>query len=193
MKEETIRLNKLHEEEIRVSENVEKIDAFDGIFANITERALLIKCKCSIPVKTLPDCQILEKINDAKMLDKEFNDILDWITELKKVSPSNYKETKKYLNEAFAVRDDLKLLKAQFLENLDAEVKSRDLSAEKMKNAFVLNLNLPKFHGYGSPNNFYTFKNEFEKLISPRIQAKLLPDYLKNNYLEGQAVEIVKN
>ena len=29
-------------------------------------------------------------------------------------------------------------------------------------------------------------------MISPRIQAKLLPDYLKNNYLEGQALEIVK-
>ena len=26
--------------------------------------------------------------------------------------------------------------------------------------------------------NYYTFKTEFEKL-SPRIQAKLLPDYLK--------------
>ena len=35
LKEETIRLNELREEEIHVRENVEKIDAFVGIFANI--------------------------------------------------------------------------------------------------------------------------------------------------------------
>ena len=40
--------------------------------------------------------------------------------------------------------------------------------------------------------DFYTFKTEFEKLVAPRIQAKLLPEYLKNNYLEGQALEIVR-
>ena len=39
---------------------------------------------------------------------------------------------------------------------------------------------------------FYTFKTEFEKLVASRIQAKLLPEYLKNNYLEGQALEIVR-
>ena len=40
--------------------------------------------------------------------------------------------------------------------------------------------------------DIYTFQNEFEKLISPNIQKKLLPDYLKNNYLEGQALLLVK-
>ena len=40
--------------------------------------------------------------------------------------------------------------------------------------------------------DFYTFKVEFEKLVAPWVQAKLLPEYLKNNYLEGQAFEIVK-
>ena len=51
---------------------------------------------------------------------------------------------------------------------------------------------MPKYHGYGSSLDFYTFKSEFEKLISGRIQAKLLPDYLKCNSLEGQALDIVK-
>ena len=51
---------------------------------------------------------------------------------------------------------------------------------------------MPKYHGYWSSIDFYTFKSECEKLISGRIRAKLLPDYLKCNYLEGQASEIVK-
>ena len=61
-----------------------------------------------------------------------------------------------------------------------------------MKNTSFLKLDVPKYHGYGSSLDFYTFKSEFEKLISGRIQAKLLPDYLKCNYLEGQALDIVK-
>ena len=40
--------------------------------------------------------------------------------------------------------------------------------------------------------DYHTFKAEFEKLISPRVQAKLLPDYLKHNYLEGHAPQTVK-
>ena len=56
---------------------------------------------------------------------------------------------------------------------------------EKMHNSSLLKLDMPEYHGYGSSIDFYTFKSEFEKLISGRIQAKLLPDYLKCNYLEG--------
>ena len=40
--------------------------------------------------------------------------------------------------------------------------------------------------------DFYSFKSEFEKLIVPRVQAKLIPEDLKNNYLEGQALEIIR-
>ena len=61
-----------------------------------------------------------------------------------------------------------------------------------MQNASLLNIELPKFKGYNSVIDIYTFQSEFEKLISPNIQEKLLPDYLKNNYLEGPALSIVK-
>ena len=37
-----------------------------------------------------------------------------------------------------------------------------------------------------------TFKSDFYKLVVPRIQAPLLPDYLKKNFLVGQALQLVK-
>ena len=79
-----------------------------------------------------------------------------------------------------------------FLKNLEKEISDRDLSEDKIKNASILGLKLPNFKGYNSVMDFYTFKAVFEKLVAPRVQAKLLPEYLKNNYLEGQAFEIVK-
>ena len=72
------------------------------------------------------------------------------------------------------------------------EVLQRDLSEEKIKNASLLGIELSKFKGYQSPLDYYSFKSEFEKFVVPRVQAKLLPDLLKNNYLEGQALQIVR-
>ena len=66
---------------------------------------------------------------------------------------------------------------------LEKELNIRDLSEEKMKNASLLGIQLPKFKGYNSPMDYYTFKAEIEKLISQRVQTKLLPDYLKGQAL----------
>merc|ERR1712096_521712 len=46
--------------------------------------------------------------------------------------------------------------------------------------------------GYDSVLDYYTFKSEFDKLVVPHVRANLLPDYLKNNYLDGQALQLVK-
>ena len=56
-----------------------------------------------------------------------------------------------------------------------------------------LEIKLSKFSGYNSPSDIYTFQTEFEKLYLPSLQKKLVPDFLKNNYLEGQALVLVKN
>ena len=55
-------------------------------------------------------------------------------------------------------------------KNLEIEIANRD---------FLLGIHLSKFKGYNSSKDIYTFKSEFEKLISPRVQAELLPEYLK--------------
>ena len=68
---------------------MKQINIFNGIFDNIKERGLLFEAKCKIPLSTLSDAEILEKAKDAKNLDNKFNEILGWITELVKASPSN--------------------------------------------------------------------------------------------------------
>ena len=80
-------------------------------------------------------------------------------------------------------KSNLKKLKDDYQKNLEQEIVKRELNSDKISNSSLLKLDVPKYHGYGSSLDFYTFKSEFEKLISPRIRSKLLPDYLKNNYL----------
>ena len=150
-----------------------------------------MESKCLIALDELSDSQILEKMQDMKMLDSEYNQILDWITELVKVSPSDYDQTNGILELAHNAKYNARESLARYRKYLGQEVKNRDLGSDKIRDTSILSLELPKYRGYGSSLDFYTFRSEFEKLISPKIQARLLPDYLKNNYLEGQAFAIV--
>ena len=76
--------------------------------------------------------------------------------------------------------------------NLSKEIKERELDKEKNFKASSLKINLPKFKGYDSLLDIYTFKDKFEKLNSATIPKRLMPEFLKNNYLEGSALESVK-
>ena len=55
-----------------------------------------------------------------------------------------------------------------------------------------MNIRLPKFKGYNSDTDYYTFKSSFEKLHGSKPKS-LLPDLLKNNFLEGQPLLLVKD
>ena len=54
-------------------------------------------------------------------------------------------------------------------------------------------IKLQKFSGYNYVIDIYTFQTEFGKLYLRKIERKLLPDCLKNNYLEGSALILVRS
>ena len=80
---------------------------------------------------SLSDSEILEKDKEAKEFDNEFTEILDRITELKKVRPPNYETAKENLNSASTIKNNLKPLIRTFKDSLKQEIASRDLSDEK--------------------------------------------------------------
>ena len=70
-------------------------------------------------------------------------------------------------------------------------ISERDISEKKLKNAAGLKIELPKFKGYYSDMDIYTFRSEFSKLIEPNVQKGLWATCLKNNYLSGAAYNLV--
>ena len=108
------------------------------------------------------------------------------MVKLSEINPQVFEETKDFLPLISKRKEKLKTLIDLFKMSLEKEFSDRDLNEDKINNPSILGTKVPKFKGYDSVMDFYTFKVEFEKLVAPWVQAKLLPEYLKNKYLEGQ-------
>ena len=79
----------------------------------------------------------------------------------------------------------------KFQVNVIEEVRLREITKEKSFEASKLKINLPKFKGYDSPIDIYTFQEKFERLHS-KVPKRHLPELLRNNYLDGPALDFVK-
>ena len=88
--------------------------------------------------------------------------------------------------------DDILALKDSYFKLLKKEINDRELDKTSVFNEANLNIQLCKFKGYGSPMDVYTFKSNFEKLHR-RVPSLVLPEMLKNNYLEGSALDLVQS
>ena len=90
-------------------------------------------------------------------------------------------------------RDVISKLKGEYFSSLKTEISNRDLSEEKLKSALTLNLEFPKFSGYDSQLDIFSFKKEFENLVEPYISKIHWPDTLKWKYLVGPALTLVES
>ena len=86
----------------------------------------------------MSDSDLLKRQQDIALIDSEFSDILDWLTELAKARPTNYQEADAILSQADSARHVLRTLRNDYRSNLDAQIKQRDITEEKMKNASCL-------------------------------------------------------
>ena len=173
------------------SELKEKISYCKNMYGNICLRISNLKLKC-VNVSNLSDTEVLDAKKELHFVDSEFNDILDRSTKLCNASSSDIKETNDLVVIVSEKTKDLQESIRCFKDDISREIAERDLSHEKVKNASSMGINLPKFSGYDSALDFYTFKSDFYRLVAPRIQAPLLHHHLKINYLRGQAFELVK-
>ena len=82
---------------------------------------------------------------------------------------------------------------AIYVVDLDEQISEREIHKQKKFNASTLNIKIAKFGGYSATQDIYTFQDDFEKVHLKLTPKSLLPDLLKNNYLEGSALSLVKD
>ena len=150
-----------------------------------------LKTKFKIDLSKLSDYEILDLKKREDSLSAELREILDKISSLLQyVVPCG--DTANYIRANVKImRDDISLETEDFLKSVRNTIADRDISEKKLKNSVGLNIQLPKFKGYQSELNIFTFRSEFKKLIEPNIQKSLWADYLKKNCLAGPAHNLV--
>ena len=162
----------------------------ENLSDEITKRLDMLEVKYSMDLDKLGDYQILE-VSQNKNLDSEFNTVLEKVTDLSGLVSGGGAEVRNLWVTATKKRDSVSEKRTAFLKKLQSIIEQRDVTPEKMKNATTLRIELPKFGGYESKMDFYTFKSEFQKLVEPVVQKQFLADYLKRNYLCGAALNLV--
>ena len=162
-----------------------------NLISEIEFRCDSLENKFDRKLEDLSDYQILE-ISQNKNLDLEFNGVLEKVTSLAALAPNGGEGAQQLLRKAIQIRDGLAKSKKAFLKSLQKIVSDRDITPDKMKNASSLKIELPKFSGYESKIDFYTFKSQFKKLIEPTVRKQYWADWLKHNYLSGPALILVE-
>ena len=77
----------------------------------------------------------------------------------------------------------LNTAKSRFIKAVNDEVSKRKLDKDLHYDKSHLNIKLEKFSGYESSVDYYTFRDNFEKVYLQSTPSKFLPDLLKNNFL----------
>ena len=187
-KEDMLLMEKLQEERKIYDE---KVSLSDHILDEIKMRCTKIDDVCSVDLENLDDDHILERKRNLQLVRTEYNAVVDHVTTLVREAPRAYNTATGIVDAAKKERDAVTVIVDDYVKDLETQVLNRNLADGKARNK-SMKIELSKFSGYSSKLDIYTFQAEFEKLIAPEIVRNLQPEYLKKNYLEGQALLLVK-
>ena len=163
----------------------------ENLSTEIIMRAESLDTQLDCELENLTDHQILD-LHQNKNIESDFNDILSKITDLSTLVCESGNVFKEKLDSATKIRDNLNTKRKAFVKKLQTAVTDRDISPDKLKNAANIPIDLQRFSGYDCKIDLFTFQSKFKKLVEPVIQKPYWADYLKHNYLEGQALLLVE-
>ena len=153
--------------------------------------AMIKKCDLS-GLSAMTDYQIFECNNKMHVIDTEMREIFDKFTSFSKIAATLPNERDALIKEPYVNQQRALTARNDYAKRLHSLMCDRDISAEKLRNASTITVDLAKFKGYESKLDVYSFKSEFEKLIQPSCQKRLWVDTLKNKYLAGPPFTLVE-
>ena len=123
------------------------------------------------------------QLKDMKALSSLFKDLVE----------SSDESTSEKITQLHSRYKSLQSYQSLYIELLNKTINDREFDKHETFKSSLLNIKLPKFNGYQCSTDIYTFRQNFEKLYLKTTPSDLLPDLLKNNFLENPAHLLVKN
>jgi hypothetical protein len=102
-------------------------------------------------------------------------------------------ETSEDLEDVTETYHRLNDFKRSYTEQLWKSIEEQDVLKYENFSTTSLNIKLSIFTGYNSVIDIYTFQSDFEKIYKKSSPKDMLPDLLKNNYLSGPSLALVKD
>ena len=143
-------------------------------------------------LESLGEVEILNLQSRIPVIQSSINGVSLKLQKLLSVIPDSYPNKSRNILKITASYNNLLDKHIEFKDNLQKEIDTRELKKEKSFDVSKLKIEIQKFKGYESKIDIYTFKEKFEKLCVKTTPKRLLPELLKNNYLEGPALDHVK-
>ena len=141
-------------------------------------------------VKKLTDDEVVDRRSNLSKQIEKFTNMTKLIHELLE-STNPVTETK--VDDILSSYHDLRKLKDSYASSVDKEAKSREITKLEILSESKLKISLPKFNGYESRLDIYTFQTEFLKIHQRTTPKRMMADVLKNNLLEGPALSLARS
>ena len=136
----------------------------------IDSRSSSIIKKCdSKKLSDLDDFKILECSKNIPSIDTELCEVLSKFTEFSKITSLYTDDSDNLVVRTCKAKEDAINSRDSYGIKLHKIITDRDISEEKLKKSSLIPLELPKFKGFDSKFDIFTFKSEFERLIQPTI------------------------
>ena len=182
-----------NERKIEVQKQIKKNEACQFQINEINQLVKELNEEFKIKPDEIEDEHLLQMKNEIKETNNKMDRLLLRIIDLLPLTQAWDLEQEEAIRKLTADYQHLITQKNKYCTFIKEECGRRELSKEESFKTSNLNIILQKFRGYESSADIYTFRSEFEKVYSRSTPRRILPDVLKNNFLEDPALSLVKS
>ncbi|MCH2406264.1 MAG: hypothetical protein MK200_08745, partial [Nitrosopumilus sp.] len=172
------------------NEKISKRRSFDFLFKEINNT---LENELQKSREDISDDEIMRRKNNFRDTCKQMDDLSNLVKEILSISIAGDPDIDEKLKKVTKRYDLIHNLKETYVRFVNQEVVSRELTKQELFKEGKLNINLPKFSGFDSKVDYYTFKSDFLKLHERTTPKRLMPDLLKKNFLDGSALSLVSS
>ena len=202
---EIARLKQAEETDKIQKAEAEKKDAEDKFLKIESRKAKIlsdeIKFRCDSLEKQC-DIATLDDLDDSQIFERnkylsttlavELRDISNRFSEFSKIVPTCGDSLKDLSDSTGDRHYEAISTRNEYAQELYKLLTTRNITEETLRRSQDIVVELPKFKGYDSKHDIYSFRHQFEKLIQPGTQKKFWVDSLKTKYLAGPAFTLVE-
>ena len=171
----------------------EQIAVAHVVSQEIVARSSAIIKKCDWrKLDDFDDYKILDCSKNLSTIDSELLQVFSKYTEFSKIVSLYCNNGDQLVAQTLDAKQSALDARNSYAQKLYDITVKRDISEEKLKKSSKIPIELPKFKGYDSKLDIYTFRSEFEKVIQPTLQKIYWLDALRNNFLTGPAFTLVE-